>query len=161
MLSLFINNKHGSLVFQRNFREGLCLKANDAIRQASTFHGLSEIAAQLSPVRPPAIGELSFIQPKGICIIEAFGFKVQCLETLTGRQEAGHSTKREKLRGLRFVLVAETGVSSQLIENCLRQAYAAYTDFGLKNPFYDLDMPLRCQLFEEEIDKIFGDYTKS
>ncbi|XP_026193596.1 trafficking protein particle complex subunit 4 [Cyclospora cayetanensis] len=146
MLSLFINNKHGSLVFQRNFREGLCLKANDAIRQASTFHGLSEIAAQLSPVRPPAIGELSFIQPKGICIIEAFGFKVQCLETLTG---------------LRFVLVAETGVSSQLIENCLRQAYAAYTDFGLKNPFYDLDMPLRCQLFEEEIDKIFGDYTKS
>lgn len=70
----------------QNFREGANLTANDAIRQASTFHGLSEIAAQLSPVSSPDIGELAFIQPKGICLIEAPGFKVQCLETLTGRR---------------------------------------------------------------------------
>lgn len=69
----------------QNFREGgKSLSANDAIRQASTFHGLCEIAAQLSPVSPPDIGELTYIQPKGICTVEAQGFKVHCLETLTG-----------------------------------------------------------------------------
>ena len=70
----------------QNFKEGPSLTANDAIRQASTFHGLSEIAAQLSPVSPPDIGELAFIQPKGISLIETPTFKVQCLETLTGMQ---------------------------------------------------------------------------
>ncbi|KAL8425846.1 hypothetical protein Efla_007267 [Eimeria flavescens] len=128
MFSLFINNKHGSLVFQKNFREGQNVSANDAIRQASTFHGLCEIAAQLSPVSQPEIGELSFIQPRGIVSIEAPTFRVQCLETLTG---------------LRFVLVCEPQVSVQSAEGHLRRVYSAYSDFALKNPFYDVDMPLR------------------
>lgn len=60
------------------------MKANDAIRQASTFHGLSEIAAQLSPLSCFSSSDSSSIQPRGICLIETPQFNVQCLETLTG-----------------------------------------------------------------------------
>ena len=63
--------------------------------------------------------------------------------------------------GLRFVLVTEVGISAQVVDSYLRRVYAAYSDFALKNPFYDLDMPLRCQLFDNEIDKIFAEYIKS
>lgn len=68
----------------QNFKEGISVKANDAIRQASTFHGLSEIAAQLSPLSCFSSSDLSSIQPRGICLIETPQFNVQCLETLTG-----------------------------------------------------------------------------
>lgn len=144
MYSLFINNKHGSLVYQRNFSPEVRLSANDAIRLASTFHGLSAIAAQLSPAAPRGRSSaLSFLQPRGISLVEADDFKLHCLETLTG---------------LKFALVAELSTPHATVEAVLRRVYEAYSDYVLKNPFYDLDMPVRCQLFDREIDVIFADY---
>ena len=43
----------------------------------------------------------------------------------------------------------------------VRRLYNLYTDFVLKNPFYELDMPIRCELFDlhltEEVDKLRAD----
>ncbi|PFH38791.1 sybindin family protein [Besnoitia besnoiti] len=143
MYSLFINNKHGSLVYHRNFTPAVQLSANDAIRLASTFHGLSAIAAQVSPASSEKGSFFNALQPKGINRVEAENFRLQCLETLTG---------------LKFVLVTELSLSPTAVEASLRRVYEAYSDYVLKNPFHDADMPIRCQLFDKEIDKIFADY---
>lgn len=58
------------------------------------------------------------------------------------------------------MLVTDSALSSSAVDGYLRRVYSAYSDFALKNPFYDIDMPLRCQLFEEQIDKIFAEYIK-
>ncbi|KEP64483.1 UNVERIFIED_CONTAM: sybindin family protein [Hammondia hammondi] len=143
MYSLFVNNKHGSLVYQRNFTPAVQLSANDAIRLASTFHGLSAIAAQVSPAALEKGNPFAALQPRGINLIEADNFRLQCLETRTG---------------LKFVLVAELSVPPATVEASLRRVYEAYADYVLKNPFYDADMPIRCHLFDREIEKIFADY---
>jgi len=81
---LYIINKHGSLVYQKDFTNPVKLSVNDRIRLASTFHGLSAIASQLSPVKVTKNGKLGFLFPRGISVIEGDTFKLYCHETLTG-----------------------------------------------------------------------------
>jgi len=38
------------------------------------------------------------------------------------------------------------------IELALREIYVLYTDYALKNPFYELEMPIRCDLFVQSVD---------
>ena len=35
-----------------------------------------------------------------------------------------------------------------------RQVYVAYSDYVCKNPFYELDMPIQCDLFNIKVDEI-------
>ncbi|KAF8819498.1 sybindin family protein [Cardiosporidium cionae] len=142
MYSLFINNVHGSLLYHRNFSPKVQLSSNEEIRVASTFHGLSAIASRLSPVLSHENSQLSFLEPTGINSIEADNFRLICYETLTG---------------LKFYLVAETQVTN--LEYYLKKVYEAFSDYVLKNPFYDIDMPIRCELFDKAIEKLFYDST--
>lgn len=34
------------------------------------------------------------------------------------------------------------------MENLLKHTYELYTDYVLKNPFYEMEMPIRCELFD-------------
>ena len=34
------------------------------------------------------------------------------------------------------------------MESLLRYVYELYTDYVLKNPFYEIEMPIRCELFD-------------
>ena len=36
----------------------------------------------------------------------------------------------------------------------LRRIYVAYTDFVLKNPFYETEMPIKAKQFDSEVDLI-------
>ena len=54
---------------------------------------------------------------------------------------------------MRFFVVASNEAHG--LEDLLNKVYRKYTDYVLKNPFYDLDMPIRCLLFDKEVDKIF------
>ncbi|OTF78762.1 hypothetical protein BLA29_014806, partial [Euroglyphus maynei] len=36
----------------------------------------------------------------------------------------------------------------------LRKIYELYSDYALKNPFYKLDMPIRCELFDLNIAQL-------
>lgn len=63
------------------------LGVNDRIILASTLHGISNIAAQLSPVKPSP-SQLNFLIPRGITIIETTEFRIHCYETSTGKLDS-------------------------------------------------------------------------
>ena len=35
--------------------------------------------------------------------------------------------------------------------NLRRRVYELYTDYVLKNPFYEMEMPIRCELFDTNL----------
>jgi len=51
-------------------------------------------------------------------------------------------------------MLAEPMVSN--LDNLLRQIYSLYSDFVLKNPFYELDMPIQCELFNNKVDALIA-----
>ena len=48
--------------------------------------------------------------------------------------------------GTKFFVVCEPG--TQHMEGLLKYIYELYTDYVLKNPFYEMEMPIRCELFD-------------
>lgn len=38
------------------------------------------------------------------------------------------------------------------LDDVLKEIYVLYTDCALKDPFYDLEMPIRCELFIQAVD---------
>lgn len=50
------------------------------------------------------------------------------------------------IAGTKFFVVCEPG--TQHMEGLLKYIYELYTDFVLKNPFYEMEMPIRCELFD-------------
>lgn len=47
------------------------------------------------------------------------------------------------------------------MEILLRRIYELYADYALKNPFYSLDMPIRCELFENNLQTLLEQVEKS
>lgn len=43
----------------------------------------------------------------------------------------------------------------------LKKIYELYADYALKNPFYSLDMPIRCELFETNLQALLDQPDKS
>ncbi|XP_076058935.1 trafficking protein particle complex subunit 4-like protein Trs23 isoform X2 [Oratosquilla oratoria] len=100
------------------------LTTNEKIFQASMFYPLYALACQLSPEQ----------RSSGIEVLESDSFKLHCLQTLTG---------------VKFIVMCnpkQTGM-----EALLRRIYEIYTDYALKNPFYSLEMPVRCEFFDENL----------
>lgn len=110
------------------------MTTNEKIFLASMFYPLFAIASQLSP------------EPRcsGIEILEADTFRLHCYQTLTG---------------IKFIVVAEPTQSG--IEILLKRVYELYADYALKNPFYSLEMPIRCELFETNLQNLLGNVEKS
>lgn len=103
------------------------MTTNEKIFLASMFYPLFAIASQLSP------------EPKssGIEVLEADTFKLHCFQTLTG---------------VKFMVVAEPNQAG--MEILLKRIYELYADYALKNPFYSLEMPIRCELFETNLQSL-------
>lgn len=80
---------------------------------------------------------------KGIQKLETETFKLQCFQTLTG---------------VKFVLTASSGQLQPMLEVVLHQIYELYADYVLKNPFYELDMPIRCELFTKHVTALIESY---
>ncbi|CCI39876.1 unnamed protein product [Albugo candida] len=66
----------------------------------------------------------------GINSLETDTFRLQCFQTLTG---------------IKFFITAQLGTPD--LDNALKTIYELYVDYVLKNPFYELEMPIRCILF--------------
>lgn len=110
------------------------MTTNEKIFLASMFYPLFAIASQLSP------------EPKssGIEILEADTFKLHCFQTLTG---------------VKFIIVAEpTQVGLDIL---LKKIYELYSDYALKNPFYSLEQPLRCELFDQNLQVLLELFEKT
>ena len=102
------------------------VSANERIMLASMFHSLWAIASKLSPEKSSS----------GIEVLEAESFQLHCLHTLTG---------------LKFLVMADPRQSG--VDALLRKIYEVYADYTMKNPFYSLEMPIRCELFDVHLAK--------
>lgn len=100
------------------------LSSNEKLMLASMFHSLFAIGSQLSP-EPGS---------SGIEMLETDTFKLHCFQTLTG---------------IKFMVLSDPRQAG--IDALLRKIYELYSDFALKNPFYSLEMPIRCELFDQNL----------
>ncbi|KAH8917202.1 Sybindin-like protein [Atractiella rhizophila] len=128
VFSLWIINKAGGLIYQRNYSDGLSpLSANEYLVLAGTFHGIHAITGRIGPKIPNA-------PQGGVEIIEAESFKMCCLQSATGTK---------------FVLL--TTPSHPNPHAVLKKVYEAYAEH-LKDPFYKSEMPIvRAEVFDEKI----------
>ena len=60
----------------------------------------------------------------------------------------------QTLTKLKFIFVIDHTTSIQECETMFKKIYDIYSDFVSKNPFYELDMPIRIETFENEILKL-------
>jgi hypothetical protein len=131
--SFFIVNKSGGLVFHRDFaspqRRAPPLDTNETLRLGSIWHSLHAISAQLSPDA----------QGGGIHAMRADRFALQCLQAATGTK---------------FFLLANPDAAEGALSAVLRRVYELYADLVLKNPFYELEMPIRVELFDEATNQL-------
>lgn len=47
------------------------------------------------------------------------------------------------------------------LEQFLKKMYELYADYALKNPFYSLEMPIRCELFDTNLQALLEQADKS
>ncbi|KAK6743739.1 hypothetical protein RB195_010811 [Necator americanus] len=111
------------------------VSTNEKIILSSMFHSLFTIAVQLSPAA----------RSSGIEIMETSQFRLSCLQSRTG---------------VKFVVVTtpSTGIP---VESLLNKLYELYADYALKNPFYAIDMPIRCSKFEEGLKSLLERVDKN
>ncbi|KZO97233.1 Sybindin-like protein [Calocera viscosa TUFC12733] len=130
IFALWVINKAGGLVYQRNFTDGLApLSSNDALVLAGTLHGIHAITAKLSPT-----GSSS-----GCQVIESETFKLHILLTATGTK---------------FVLLTSPAELQAQADSVLRRVYEAYADGVMKNPFQTPEMPIRSEGFDARVGAI-------
>lgn len=56
----------------------------------------------------------------------------------------------QSITGVKFVVIGSFSLSNG-VDGLLRRIYELYADFALKNPFYSIDMPIRCQRFDDAV----------
>ncbi|TGO11699.1 hypothetical protein BTUL_0104g00450 [Botrytis tulipae] len=165
VFALTIINKAGGLIYQKDFADGLNkLSINDYLVLAGTFHGVHAISTRLNPIpsshlastgasslpstsHSKTLSTLSSLSstptsddrpdpPSGIEVLETTLFRLQCFQTLTGTK---------------FLLFTEPGMPN--VDSILRKIYELYADYVMKNPFYQLEMPVRCERFERGVER--------
>ncbi|GMI62242.1 hypothetical protein ScalyP_jg3637 [Parmales sp. scaly parma] len=166
LYNLFIVNKSGGLIYNKGLSPSSpIIQTNEWLRIGSTFHSLHAIAAQLDPT-----GSMS-----GIVSIEAGSFILRCLQTPTGikfmitatangfqhNSQAHLPTQDTSAAILAHALNATptpnaqaTNAASNAMGGILKEVYILYADYVLKNPFYELEMPIRCELFDQKVAKL-------
>ena len=122
--SVWVINKSGGLVYQKNYADVPEIDTNETLRLASIWHSLHAISAQLSPVEGCT----------GIELLETEHFDLRCIQTATGTKF--------------FVTASPRTIG---LDQLLRTVYDLYGDYVMKNPFYELEMPIRCELFDQNL----------
>ena len=136
---LLIVNKNGSLIYDRSLHPSLNLSQNETINMASVFYSMHAISAQLTPPGYEHTSDLK-LENHGIEVLESGSMKLLCLQTLTK---------------IKFIFVTDVATSNQSIKIKFEELYNIYTDLISKNPFYELDMPIRIDAFDDAVSKIF------
>jgi len=139
ILYFFVVNKAGGLMLQRTYSDRAPrLSQNDYLHLASTFHGMQLLAAELSPNSYSSPNVFS-----GIKRIQGVGFSLYALSTATGLQ-----------------MFVTSDSHSDKMHEFLADAYSSYSDFVMKNPFYEIDMPIRSELWDDHLKALVEKYNK-
>ncbi|CAJ2513316.1 Uu.00g014350.m01.CDS01 [Anthostomella pinea] len=156
VLALIVINKAGGLIYNRTFGEGLNqLNTNDYLVLAGTFHGVHAITARLNPFKGQqyqqhtlsSTGETILSRPEppsGLEVMESENFRLQCFNTLTG---------------IKFLLFTDTMQAN--VDVAMRKVYDLYSDYVMKNPFYQLEMPVRCETFDRKLNSYIREINNS
>ena len=139
VFALLIINKAGGLIYNRDFHQGLSkLSSNDLLILAGTFHGVHVITRNLLPpsLRQPKTAANFPTRPSGLEVLESSLFRLTCFQTATGTK---------------FLLFTEPAQPN--VDVVMRRVYELYVDFVMKNPFYTIEMPVRCQKFDQGLDQ--------
>ncbi|RBA15213.1 hypothetical protein FPRO05_12693 [Fusarium proliferatum] len=138
IFALIVINKAGGLVYNKIFHEGLqTISTNDYLVLAGTFHGVHAITSRLNPVKnlPGATPPGNRPEPSsGLEVLETENFRMQCFNTMTGTK---------------FLLFTDTTQAN--VDVTIRRIYDLYADYVMKNPFYSLEMPIRCDIFDRKL----------
>lgn len=71
----------------------------------------------------------------GIEVLESSHFRIQCFQTQTG---------------IKFLLFTEPQQPN--VDTMIKKIYELYADYVMKNPFYTVEMPIRCEKFDRGLD---------
>ncbi|KAI1724094.1 sybindin-like family domain-containing protein [Ditylenchus destructor] len=129
---IFIINPAGSLIFNWDNNKLSKLPINEKIVLSSVFHSLQAIISELSPVEGSS----------EITRIDTTHFRLHCFQSLTG---------------IKFLIIASPALTQEF-EPLLRQLYGIYADYAIKNPFFSVDMPVRCDNFDAAIKQLLENY---
>lgn len=120
---------------QKDFQPGLKkLSTNEYLILAGTFHSIHVISSRVSPLN----------NASGISKVEMSKYALHCFQTLTG---------------VKFLLITDLKQSSPSPDTVIFKIYQLYSDFVMKNPFYQLEMPIRCDLFDRNLLKYLTDIS--
>jgi hypothetical protein len=108
------------------------------------------ITARLNPLKPATTADRSSTSsssagnagatlhrpepPSGLEVLESENFRLQCFTTMTGTK---------------FLLFTDTTQAN--VDVIIRRTYDMYADYVMKNPFYQLEMPVRCDSFDRKL----------
>jgi len=160
VFALIVINKAGGLIYNKNFHDGLNkISTNDYLVLAGTFHGYihapspSPLAWKTTPCLPFSLSVHAITArldplkrgqqpqpgvrpdpPSGLEVLETENFRMQCFNTLTGTK---------------FLLFTDTTQTN--VDVTIRKIYDLYADYVMKNPFYSLEMPIRCDIFDRKL----------
>ncbi|KAI0882726.1 Sybindin-like protein [Annulohypoxylon maeteangense] len=158
VLALIVINKAGGLIYNRTFGDGLNqLNTNDYLVLAGTFHGVHAITARLNPLKGILNSQYQTAvnaagvpiptrpePPSGLEVLESENFRLQCFNTLTGTK---------------FLLFTDTMQTN--VDLTIRKIYDLYSDYVMKNPFYQLEMPIRCETFDRKLNSYIREINSS
>ena len=134
---MILSSSGGVIFYSQYHNDAPTLESNEVIIIGSTLHSLHAITVAVSPT----------LKSSGFNELESTNWKASCLQTITG---------------LKFLIFTDLNFDKS--NDLLKQIYATYADYVLKNPFYTLDMPVAnsCQKFvietAEIVDRINGKY---
>ena len=147
---MYVLNKAGGLVYQRDFTNCKKPQGNQYLTLASTFHGLHTIAKQLSPTNINKLSPLNASaanQPSGIELVNLTTTQILCFSSPTL---------------VKFFILMQANDKKEIDKSRLGQrVYELYADYVCKNPFYEMDQPIQCELFNVKIDELMKDVMQN
>ncbi|CAG9464733.1 unnamed protein product [Pedinophyceae sp. YPF-701] len=129
---VYIINKSGGLIFSWAATPAARLDTNEALRIASIWHSVSAITKQVSPV--PGC--------HGMEVMHTDACDIYALQPMTGTK-----------------MLAVVGRGCAGAQGLLQRVYQLYCDYALKTPFYEMEMPIRCELFDQALSAAVGDFN--
>lgn len=57
----------------------------------------------------------------------------------------------QTLTGIKFLLI--TDLKQLAPDTVLEKVYQLFADYVMKNPFYQMDMPVRCEIFDRRLNQ--------
>jgi trafficking protein particle complex subunit 4 len=108
---------------------------------SASLSSIHAITARLNPIKIPNVTPTganaapSRPEPSsGLEVMETENFRLQCFNTMTGTK---------------FLVFTDTTQAN--VDVTLRRIYDLYADYVMKNPFYQLEMPVRCDIFDRKL----------